>query len=245
MDRVRVNSSLHRRYDFQHLHDICPGLEPADLACIACFKACVAALHGVNACWLLLDSGCIRGLLGVEGATPPLQPTLNRRRCTPTSLIHLFGMLVSRVGHLVYSHHQGFVVRFDLRYIRTDCKDSSLQDTWEGLSRAVEKGLVRSIGVSNHSPEKIQAWLRGVRIPVSVNQVTPCYLPVFLHMQMPAGQQHLQAAACFEYFWCMKSLLQRLSTCSGSSLAFSSCHPAMLTVSVVIITGRITSPMAQ
>ena len=46
-----------------------------------------------------------------------------------------------------------------------------LQETWEGMEGAVDKGLVRSIGVSNYSPEKIQAWYGNVRIPVSVNQV--------------------------------------------------------------------------
>lgn len=47
----------------------------------------------------------------------------------------------------------------------------SPQETWEGLSAAVDQGLVKSIGVSNHSPEKIHAWFQKVRVPVSVNQV--------------------------------------------------------------------------
>lgn len=47
-----------------------------------------------------------------------------------------------------------------------------MQETWEGLSAAVDQGLVKSIGVSNHSPEKIHAWFQKVRVPVSVNQVS-------------------------------------------------------------------------
>ena len=39
------------------------------------------------------------------------------------------------------------------------------------MEAVVDKGLVRSIGISNHSPEKIQRWYQDVRIPVSVNQV--------------------------------------------------------------------------
>ena len=43
------------------------------------------------------------------------------------------------------------------------------------MSEAVDQGLVRSIGVSNHSPEKIQAWFGNARVPVSVNQVCNIY----------------------------------------------------------------------
>lgn len=35
----------------------------------------------------------------------------------------------------------------------------------------VDRGLVRSIGVSNFSPEKIQEILQNARIPPAVNQV--------------------------------------------------------------------------
>ena len=42
------------------------------------------------------------------------------------------------------------------------------------MEGAVDKGLVRSIGLSNYSPEKIQRWHSNTRIPVSVNQVSKC-----------------------------------------------------------------------
>ncbi|KAK9865658.1 hypothetical protein WJX84_006366 [Apatococcus fuscideae] len=45
------------------------------------------------------------------------------------------------------------------------------QETWKGLERAVDEGLVRSIGLSNFSPEKTEKWLKDARIKPSVNQV--------------------------------------------------------------------------
>ena len=48
----------------------------------------------------------------------------------------------------------------------------ALQETWKGLEEAVDQGLVRSIGVSNHSPEKIQEWFADARIKPAVNQAS-------------------------------------------------------------------------
>lgn len=47
-----------------------------------------------------------------------------------------------------------------------------LQETWSGLEKAVDQGLVRSIGVSNFSPQKIDALFKDARIQPAVNQVT-------------------------------------------------------------------------
>ena len=44
-------------------------------------------------------------------------------------------------------------------------------ETWAAMEDLVDRGLVRSIGVSNFSPEKIQAILESARIRPAVNQV--------------------------------------------------------------------------
>lgn len=47
-------------------------------------------------------------------------------------------------------------------------------ETWEALERCVEEGLIRSIGVSNFSPEKIEKFiLPDAKIRPAVNQVHP------------------------------------------------------------------------
>lgn len=46
-----------------------------------------------------------------------------------------------------------------------------MQETWRGMESVVGKGLARSIGVSNHSPEKIERWLSDARIQPAVNQI--------------------------------------------------------------------------
>lgn len=40
------------------------------------------------------------------------------------------------------------------------------------MENLVDRGLVKSIGVSNFSPEKIQDILSNARIPPAVNQVS-------------------------------------------------------------------------
>lgn len=40
------------------------------------------------------------------------------------------------------------------------------------MERAVDEGLVRSIGLSNFSPEKTDKWLKDARIKPAVNQVS-------------------------------------------------------------------------
>ena len=47
----------------------------------------------------------------------------------------------------------------------------SLTETWGAMEALVDQGLVRSIGVSNFSPEKIQTVLDSARIQPAVNQV--------------------------------------------------------------------------
>ena len=46
-----------------------------------------------------------------------------------------------------------------------------LQETWTAMEECVDKGLVRSIGVSNFSPEKIEAFFADAKIFPAVNQV--------------------------------------------------------------------------
>lgn len=46
-----------------------------------------------------------------------------------------------------------------------------LTETWAAMESLVDQGLVRSIGVSNFSPEKIQTVLDSARIQPAVNQV--------------------------------------------------------------------------
>ena len=44
-------------------------------------------------------------------------------------------------------------------------------ETWAAMESLVDQGLVRSIGVSNFSPEKIKSILKSARIKPAVNQV--------------------------------------------------------------------------
>lgn len=68
--------------------------------------------------------------------------------------------------------HIGSVQECHLRgHAQLDYAIERLQETWAAMEAVVDKGLVRSIGVSNFSPEKIKAWLSSSRVPVSVNQV--------------------------------------------------------------------------
>ena len=44
-------------------------------------------------------------------------------------------------------------------------------ETWAAMEELVDQGLVKSIGLSNFSPEKIQELLKTARIRPAVNQV--------------------------------------------------------------------------
>ena len=46
-----------------------------------------------------------------------------------------------------------------------------LQETWQALEACVDKGYVRSLGISNFSPEKVDKWFSNARIYPAVNQV--------------------------------------------------------------------------
>lgn len=50
-------------------------------------------------------------------------------------------------------------------------KDQPLADTWAGMEDAVAAGLVRAIGVSNFSANRLAELANGARIPPAVNQV--------------------------------------------------------------------------
>ena len=54
-----------------------------------------------------------------------------------------------------------------------------LQETWAGMEDCVDKGLARSIGTTNFSPEKIEDWFSDARMFPAVNQV--CCLPAVMH----------------------------------------------------------------
>ena len=56
-------------------------------------------------------------------------------------------------------------------------------ETWEALEKCVEEGLVKSIGVSNFSPEKIQTFMPTAKIRPAVNQVLD-YFPKALNVSM-------------------------------------------------------------
>lgn len=55
--------------------------------------------------------------------------------------------------------------------------DPPFEETWAALEKCVEEGLVRSIGVSNFSPEKIESGiLPKANIRPAVNQVGSIFL---------------------------------------------------------------------
>ena len=52
--------------------------------------------------------------------------------------------------------------------------DPPFEETWAALEKCVEEGLIRSIGVSNFSPEKIESSILPMaKIRPAVNQVCP------------------------------------------------------------------------
>lgn len=75
-------------------------------------------------------------------------------------------------------------------------------ETWEALEKCVEEGLIKSIGVSNFSPEKIQTFMPDAKIRPAVNQVQRHHPASFLsctlnlRYQMPNGYD-LQTAFLF------------------------------------------------
>ncbi|PGG95160.1 hypothetical protein AJ79_10220 [Helicocarpus griseus UAMH5409] len=49
--------------------------------------------------------------------------------------------------------------------------DVNVKDTWQAMERMVEKGKVRSIGISNFTKERVQEVLSFAKIPPAVNQI--------------------------------------------------------------------------
>lgn len=47
-----------------------------------------------------------------------------------------------------------------------------VEDTWKAMEALVEKGKVRSIGVSNFTSERIEKLLKTAKIKPAVNQVS-------------------------------------------------------------------------
>lgn len=61
----------------------------------------------------------------------------------------------------------------DLYYAHIDDPETPLEESARAFSELVDSGLVRHIGLSNHTPERIRAWLdicadRGLHAPVCV-----------------------------------------------------------------------------
>ncbi len=55
--------------------------------------------------------------------------------------------------------------------IQADPTEASVKTAWQALEEAVDQKLVRSIGLSNHSPDEIDEVLSYARIPPAVDQV--------------------------------------------------------------------------
>lgn len=51
------------------------------------------------------------------------------------------------------------------------CSDVDYVDTWKAMERLVDKGLVKSIGVSNFNSKQIERLLANCRIKPVTNQV--------------------------------------------------------------------------
>ena len=69
--------------------------------------------------------------------------------------------------------------------------DPPFEETWAALEKCVEEGLIKSIGVSNFSPEKIESSiLPKAKIRPAVNQVTIPTLQAF------AGTNDIVGCAC-------------------------------------------------
>ena len=93
--------------------------------------------------------------------------------------------------------------------------DPPFEETWAALEKCVEEGLIRSIGVSNFSPEKIESSILPMaKIRPAVNQVClpvlppiatrctccsavlPCCSPLVV---LYAAHECCQPASCFEW----------------------------------------------
>ncbi len=69
-------------------------------------------------------------------------------------------------------------------------------ETWAAMEELVDRGLVKSIGVSNFSPEKIKAILEHARIRPAVNQVSQHDL---LLTTISFGKQNQQTISRIQY----------------------------------------------
>ena len=52
--------------------------------------------------------------------------------------------------------------------------DPPFTEVWKNMENLVEQGLVKSIGLSNFSPQKIESFISDVKIRPAVNQVCLC-----------------------------------------------------------------------
>jgi len=105
--------------------------------------------------------------------------------------------------------------------------DPPFEETWAALEKCVEEGLIRSIGVSNFSPEKIESSILPMaKIRPAVNQVClpvltptatccaccnamrPCCSPF---MVLYAAHVCCQPASCFE---CVDETMRLLGLCN-------------------------------
>lgn len=75
-------------------------------------------------------------------------------------LIHL--PVAIQHGHSLYPKNaDGDLILVDVDYV----------DTWREMERAVDDGLVRSIGISNFNKDQTERLLNNSRIPPAVNQI--------------------------------------------------------------------------
>ncbi|KAL4951701.1 NADP-dependent oxidoreductase domain-containing protein [Aspergillus filifer] len=72
---------------------------------------------------------------------------------------------------VAFRHSNATIQPVDEKTGLVDVIDVPIKDTWAALETMVEKGKIRSIGVSNFTVEKIEELLKTAKIPPSVNQI--------------------------------------------------------------------------
>jgi len=98
--------------------------------------------------------------------------------------------------------------------------DPPFEETWAALEKCVEEGLIRSIGVSNFSPEKIESSILPMaKIRPAVNQACPhpnthllCLLQCSAALLQPCSciLYPVQPASCFQ---CIHETMRLLGLC--------------------------------